>query len=308
LRILITGATGFLGRPLTENLCAQGHEVTALVRHPPSAQALLPQAVRLQAWRAGHTLAAGFIASADYEAVIHLAGASIGQWPWNSRRRRLLWDSRVAATETLIGDLAGQKVFPRLWINASGMGYHGDAGNRRVTEDGPCGGDFLAGLAKAWEDAALSARGHGARVICLRFGMILDRDGGALPAMAKPFRLGLGARLGSGRQGQPWIHREDAIGLILFALREDSPFPALTGPVHAVAPTTPSQAAFAEALAREFKRPLLFRAPAWALRLSLGRFADLLLHGQYGEPAKAQAAGYVFRFGDAPSALRDIFA
>jgi uncharacterized protein len=318
--IVVTGATGFLGRPLVSLLLAQGYTVTALVRNPEKAKKVLPESVRLVKWQPPELPPVSIFL--DAHAVIHLAGESVGNWPWNRSRRQLLWDSRILATRALVDSIQlacqsdpGRQGSDRgdsnpaiTLISASGMGYHGDAGSTPVTESSPPGDDFMGWLAQAWETEALRATqpatakaNRAIRVVCLRFGMILARQGGALQALARPFRLGLGARLGSGQQGQPWIHRDDAMGLILHALSTSS----LLGPVHAIAPTTPSQREFAKVLSKVLHRPVWWWAPAFLLRLALGEFSAILLHGQYGKPEKAIGTGYRFRHPDLAMVLKE---
>lgn len=302
-RIVVTGATGFVGKPLTQALLAQGYAVTVLVRNLETARAKLPSTTALEIWD-GRNPPSPEVFSGAF-AVVHLAGESVAKWPWSPSRRKILWHSRVEATQGLVQAMASARIKPEVFVSASGMGYHGDAGNTPVTEDSPPGDDFLAKLAGAWEAAGQMASGLGLRTVHLRFGMLLAARGGALQAMLPPFRLGLGVILGSGRQGQPWLHREDAIGLILHALRPgEADSPLLQGSMHACAPNTPSQAEFARALGKALGRPVWARIPAWALRAALGGMADIFLHGQYGQPVKASRSGYRWRYPDLAEALR----
>lgn len=360
-RVVVTGATGLVGRPLVTALVREGYRVTALVRHPEVARGKLPAGVELSAWRGDAPPDAGVFAgdtdgvgrkSEPLVGVVHLAGESIGKWPWSRARKELLWHSRVTATRHLVQAMRAAPVPLPVLVTASGMGYHGDAGSLPVTEEGAPGRGFLGELAMAWEAAALEAGAGDAaaytvplasvgsrtgttRVVMLRFGMILAREGGALPALRRPFALGLGARLGSGRQGHPWIHLDDAVGLILHALRgaaseqggeqaraggasqamgaalgssrgTGAAFNPLRGPVHACVTPVPSQAEFARALGRALHRPVWAWAPAFALRAALGDFASLLLDGQYSASVKPSQAGYSWRYPDLDSALRAI--
>jgi uncharacterized protein len=331
-RVVVTGATGLVGRPLVAALLREGYSVTALVRHPEVARGRLPAEVTLSAWRGdavpdvgvftGVSAASGAGAGETLAGVVHLAGESIGKWPWSRARKKLLWHSRVTATQYLVQAMRAASVPPPVLVTASGMGYHGDAGIAPVTEDGAAGRGFLGELAAAWEAAASegagvreagaaevgAGEGDATRVVMLRFGMILAREGGALPALRRPFALGLGARLGSGRQGHPWIHLDDAVGLILHALRGggDAAFKPLHGPVHACVAPVPSQAEFARALGRALHRPVWAWAPAFALRAALGEFSSLLLDGQYTASIKASQAGYRWHYPDLDAALRAI--
>ncbi len=318
--IVVTGATGLVGRALVLSLQQLGYPVTALVRNAEKARSLLPTSTRLATWD-GLT-PPPLEALTGARAVVHLAGESLAHWPWTHKRREALRASRLGPTSLLATALAEveptaqvesvsttgsylkEKSLPVL-ILASGMGYHGNVGNSPVTEDGPPGDDFLGTLARDWEAAALPAAKAGLRTVAMRFGMILAPQGGALPSLMRIYRLGLGARLGSGRQGQPWVHIDDAVGMILHAIET----PSLQGPVHACAPETPSQLTFARTLASVLHRPALPWGLPWApapiLKLALGGFSDLLLHGQYGSPIKLQESGYPWRYSRLDVALQD---
>jgi uncharacterized protein (TIGR01777 family) len=274
MRVLVTGATGFVGRAVTARLLAAGHAVVALSRNPAAARARLPEAVEIRAWRSGDSRPLNLPFAPD--AVIHLAGASIAGGWWTSSRKRKLWGSRVDGTRALVQALAETGSFPAAFVSASGMGYHGDAGERVVRPEDPPGNDFLGRMAAAWEAEARKAGDFGARVVCVRLGMVLGRDGGALPPQARVFRWGLGAVLGPGNQYWPWIRLEAAADLFVEAACN----PRLTGPVHAAAGAPLTQREFAETLGAVLRRPVWFRIPRPALRLVLGEMADLFLHGQ----------------------------
>ena len=311
MRVLITGATGFVGRAVTARLVAGGHEVIALSRDPKAARARLPASVEILPWetsdpdaRVGlksfpHIAASLFPSGID--AVIHLAGESIAGGLWTASRKKKLWDSRVGGTRRLVEALAESAErwgrFPSVFVSASGMGYHGDAGDRAVNPEDPPGKDFLAGLAAAWEAEAKSTGRHGARVVCVRLGMVLGMEGGALPPQMRAFRLGLGAVLGSGRQYWPWIGVTDAADLFVEALRND----AVKGPVHAASGAPLTQREFAILLGKALRRPVLLRIPPWILRLGLGELADLFLHGQKVEQKPGQTGS-----GALSAALRDL--
>jgi uncharacterized protein (TIGR01777 family) len=189
-------------------------------------------------------------------------------------------------------------------VSASGAGYYGPRGDEDLTEDAPAGHDFLANLCVDWERAADSARAAGLRVVHTRFGIVLDRDGGALPFMALPFKLFVGGRVGSGRQFVSWIHRDDLTELLLFALDT----PAVAGPVNATAPGPVSNAEFSRELARVLRRPSWLPVPAFAMRLALGQVAGVATTGQRVVPAKALACGFRFRFPMIDGALRDLYS
>ena len=225
------------------------------------------------------------------DAVIHLAGASIAGGRWTEARKRELRDSRVATTRHLVGALEKLRRPPKVFIAASAIGFYGNRADEELTESSAAGTDFLAHLAQDWEAESARAGQFGARVVILRFGVILAKQGGALPQMALPFRLAVGGRVGSGRQWMSWIALEDAVGIIRYALASA----ALAGPVNAVSPQPVRNADFAAALARTLHRPALFPAPAFVLRLALGEMADaLLLASQKALPKNLKQLGYAF--------------
>jgi uncharacterized protein (TIGR01777 family) len=302
MRILITGATGFVGRAVTAKLLERGCEVFALSRDPEAARARLPGPVKILSWPAGGPGPQNPIANLpeNLDAVIHLAGASIAGGLWTKSRKQKLWSSRVEGTRNLVAALASKPgKFPGAFVCASGLGYHGDAGERAVRPGDPPGNDFLGRLATAWESAAQAARAHGARVTIVRLGMVLGREGGALPPQALAFKLGAGAVLGSGKQYWPWIHVEDAAETFVRAARD----PEVSGPVHAAAGEPVTQREFARTLGRALRRPVWFRVPAWALRAFAGEMADLFLHGQKIEPS----ADAGLRWNSLSAALADLF-
>ena len=303
MRILVSGSTGFLGTALTEALERQGHTVARLIR-PGTAQKGAPRAsAQTVPWDpvSGQFEAA---AAEGAEALVHLAGASIAGGRWNASRKNLLRTSRIGATRHLIGALAKLERPPRVIVAASAIGYYGNRGEETLTEASASGSDFLAGLCREWE--AESARGveFGARVVNLRFGIVLAAHGGALPQIALPFKLGAGGRVGDGRQWMSWLTLQEAVSIIRFALVSAG----LAGPVNAVAPNPVRNSEFTRILAKTLHRPALFPAPAFALRLALGEMADgLLLASQKVVPSKLAAAGYHFQQPDLAGALADVF-
>ncbi len=302
MRILVTGGTGFLGRPLVRRLLASGHEVRVLSRDPASADRILPHGTGAWRWSPPHPVPTEALAGVD--AVAHCMGENVGRWPWTPERKRRFRDSRVAATRILVRSLAAAERRPGSLIAVSAVGYYGNSGDAPLSEsDGP-GSGFLADLVRDWEAEIFAAEALGLRVAALRLGVVLG-DGGALRKMLPFFRKGLGAAVGSGRQWMSWVHREDAAGAIEFALREQ----AVRGPVNVCAPGAATNADFSRALARALGRPLLFRAPAFAVSAALGEMGrETLLSGQRASPEKLIGYGYPFRFPDLEGALRDIVA
>lgn len=306
MRILVSGSTGFLGTALIDVLEREGHTVARLVR-PDSAQRgaedSREQREQKVLWDpVGGQFDAAAAEGAD--ALVHLAGASIADGRWNGARKNLLRSSRIDATRHLMGALAALQRPPRVIVASSASGYYGDRGDETLTEASAPGNDFLSELCREWE--AQNARGSefGARVVLLRFGIILAAHGGALPRMALPFKLGAGGPLGSGRQWMSWLTLAEAVGIIRFALANS----ILSGPANAVAPHPVENAEFTRVLAKTLHRPALFPAPAFALRLALGEMADaLLLSSQRLKPAKLEQAGYRFLQPELPAALAEIF-
>lgn len=238
------------------------------------------------------------------EAIIHLAGAGIADAHWSEARKKLLRDSRINSTRILVDAIAELQQKPRVLIAASGVGYYGDCGDEVLTESSGNGEGFIAALARDWEAESLRAESLGLRVVLLRCGMILSAHGGALSRMITPFKLGLGGRLGSGKQWISWIALEDAVGVIRAALAGER----LSGPVNVVAPNPVHNAEFTAALARVLHRPAIFSVPAFALRLAFGEMADeLLLVSQRVEPRKLVNVGFAFKLPDLDAALHSIF-
>jgi uncharacterized protein len=302
MKVVIAGGTGFLGQPLARALVAAGHETVVLTRRTPAPP---PDGeVRFVAWTPiGGTGSWG----AEIErsgAVINLAGESIAARRWSSTHKQQILESRVQATRALAAAVLAAAQPPQAFISGSAVGYYGPLGDEVVTEDQPAGSDFLARVCETWESEAIEGVGGSARVVCVRTGLVLAADGGALPEMLLPFKLGAGGPLGSGRQYWPWIHRDDWVALLVWMLGT----PSAQGPFNATAPSPVTNAEFAKALGRALHRPAFMPAPAFALRLALGEMADaLLLAGQRAIPTKAQNLGFAFRFTQVDDALKAIF-
>jgi uncharacterized protein (TIGR01777 family) len=237
-------------------------------------------------------------------AVVNLAGESIAGSRWSDAHKQRILDSRIRATRSLVAAIAQASPSPGVLVSGSAVGYYGQRGNEIVTEESPPGSDFLARVCVQWEAEAARAAACGTRVVCLRTGLALERDGGALPRMLPTFKFGAGGPVGSGRQYWPWILRADWVDLVVWALHND----AVSGPFNATAPEPVTNADFARALGRALHRPAVMRAPAFALRALLGEMADaLVLGGQRAVPAKAQRLGFTFRYAHLSDALAAIF-
>jgi len=295
--ILVTGATGFIGRRVLEALHEKGYELAILSRRGYRAVAL-PYGKLTQRWNPQQELAPVSVIE-QAQAIVHLAGESVAG-RWSDAKKRAIRESRVQGTRNLVAAIAQATTRPRVLVSGSAVGYYGDRGEETLTEESAPGNDFLAEVCQAWEAEARRAEEHGVRVVCLRTGIVLEGDGGALQRMLPPFQLGLGGPLGSGRQWMPWVHREDVVGLILHALENET----LSGPVNATAPEPVRNSEFTKTLGRVLGRPAFLPAPAFAIKWLVGDFADVLLASQCVLPARAQAAGYAVRYATLEPALR----
>ncbi|GAB3150191.1 TIGR01777 family oxidoreductase [Micromonospora sonneratiae] len=294
MRILTAGASGFLGTRLSARLRSDGHEITRLVRRPargphevqwsPSAGQLDPAAL------------------SGIDAVINLAGAGVGDKRWTAGYKNVLRSSRVDTTTTLAKAIAGRPSDdrPGVLINASAIGWYGDTGNRPVEEDAPAGDGFLSDLCRVWEAATGPAEDAGVRVVRLRTGLPLHRDGGLLKPQLLPYRLGIAGRFGNGRQWIPWISMVDWLSAVVFLLERDD----IDGPVNVVGPQPVTNAEFTRELAAALHRPAIIPIPGIALRIVLGEFAVEALSSSRVLPGVLQRAGFNFQHSDLPSALR----
>ena len=292
MAVLVTGGTGFIGTRLVEALIADGHRVTVAVRDKANARR----------FRGPVTLIDSVDQLSDdtaFDAIVNLAGAPIAEGRWTRTRRRLLVGSRVDTTRSLVRYIARARCKPDVFISGSAIGYYRgqDAGQRST------GPTFAQRLCRATEACAREAERHGVRVVLLRTGIVLGADGGALAKMLPAFDLGLGGRMGDGRQWMSWIHIDDMVRLIAFAIATDH----VRGALDAAAPMPVRNAAFAAALGRALRRPAICHAPAWILRLAMGRMADeIVLSGPFVLPKKAQGAGFRFAYPTLEPALADI--
>ncbi|HET7218846.1 MAG TPA: TIGR01777 family oxidoreductase [Vicinamibacterales bacterium] len=308
MKIVIAGGTGFLGAPLAEMYAEDGNEVHVLTRsladgetrHDPGTG--MPGITRV-GWNADGTAGAWAAVVEGADAVINLSGASLAAVRWNAQSKARFRDSRVLATRSLAAAIAAATSPPNVLISGSAVGYYGPTQNQPLTERDPPGSDFLARLCVEWEQEAAKAARPGTRVVLLRTGVVLERSGGALPEMMKPFRFFVGGPLGSGQQYLSWIHRLDWIEIVRWIVTTAS----VAGPVNATAPHPVTNREFARALGRAMRRPSLLPVPGFALKLVLGEFADSLLTGQRVIPARAQQAGYHFRYPDLQQAFRGLF-
>jgi uncharacterized protein len=297
MRTLVTGATGFIGRHLLPHLDRPVVLSRSGTRQRSTLGALN---VTTYDWlpHAGPPPAQAFDA---VEAVIHLAGESVAG-RWTRAKKRRMFESRVTGTRHLVETLTQLAQPPRVLISASAVGYYGSRGDELLDETSLAGEGFLADLCTAWESAAAAATALGIRVVLLRTGIVLGRDGGALPRMLPPFRLGFGGRLGDGHQWMPWIHVDDMVRAILFLIENAT----LAGPVNASAPQPVTNAEFTRSLGRTIRRPTWCAVPALVLRLALGEFAHVLLASQRAMPYALARAGFAYQFPELDRALHNI--
>lgn len=304
MKVLLTGATGFVGRHAAQRLAVAGHSVRAISRNPGGGARKVPGVDEVQGWSPLEAIPLARVFD-GVEGIVHLAGEPVVGL-WTDAKRKAIRDSRVVGTRHLVQGLAGLEPErrPRVLVSASAIGYYGDRGEEELTEASAPGTDaeFLASVCRAWEHEARQAEDLGMRVVRLRIGIVLGRDGGALGAMLTPFKLGLGGPLGGGRQWWSWIHRYDLVTLILSALTRDD----VTGPLNATAPEPVRQRVFAQELGRVLSRPALLPAPAFVLRTVLGDFSSELLASKRVLPKAAEQAELSFAFPQLPQALSEI--
>ncbi len=297
MHVLITGGTGLIGRNLCRRLTAGGHQVSVWSRSPGKVKTLCgPQVQGVGELRE--------LKATPPDAVINLAGAPIADKPWTTKRKAQLWASRVTLTENLVAWLGKLEHKPQVLISGSAVGWYGDGGDRPLTEEDQARPGYTNTLCDAWEAAARRAASHGIRVCLVRTGLVVAPDDGFLKKMVPPFKFGLGGPIASGRQYMPWVHLDDEVGLILHLLNDQS----CKGPFNATAPHPVTNREFAKTLGRELHRPAFVPLPGLVLKAGLGEMASLLLTGQNALPAKAQAAGYQFRFEHLDAALRDVLS
>jgi uncharacterized protein (TIGR01777 family) len=303
MKIVIAGGTGFLGRPLTERLLRDSNTVVVLSRTPSKTQFARNVNIVLEEWD-GRNVGSWQKHIEGSDAVVNLAGDSIGGSRWTSSQKRRILDSRVNATRALVDAIAGARRKPRVLVNASAVGYYGNVESGEVTEEYAKGKDFLAGVVDRWEAEARRAENHGVRAVMLRCGIVLARDGGALKRFLLPFNLFVGGPLGSGRQWLPWVHRDDAIAAYLFAIQNSG----LSGPVNVAAPESATMKQFCSALGRAMRRPSWATVPAFALRIALGEMATIVLTGQNVVPTRLVGAGFTFQYPRLAEAFGAIFS
>lgn len=300
MKILVTGATGFIGRQVILHLRDRGHEIVVLTRDSHNAPVRLPIACPIFSWQVADQ-SPPHEAFAGVDAVVHLAGENIIN-RWTSSRKKKIIKSRVESTRQLVATMQGLSLKPKIFVCASAIGYYGDRGDESLDESAEPGQGFLPDLCRQWEEAARPAEESGIRVVSLRIGVVLGHDGGALQPMLPPFRMGFGGKVGSGKPWMSWIHVHDLAGLILHAIETDS----LKGPVNAVAPHPVTNEEFTQTLAAVLKRPHFLPLPGFVLKILMGEASQVVLTSQ--KVTARKAAGYEFEFPELKAALEDICA
>jgi uncharacterized protein (TIGR01777 family) len=302
MHIVIAGGSGFLGSALAHALTREGHDVAVLTRQE-SNRSPAPH-LSFVRWTPDGNAGPWARVIDGASAVINLAGESIGAKRWSAAQKTKLRDSRLLATGSLTAAIRQASLPPGAFISGSAVGYYGNRGEETLTESSPAGTDFLADLARDWEAAANDVS-HVTRVALVRTGIVLDRQGGALPKMLPPFKMFAGGRLGTGTQYMPWIHKDDWVRLVTWMITAEG----ARGPLNATGPSPVTNAEFSKALGRALKRPSLLPAPAFALRIALGEMADaLLLSGQRALPVRATDLGFSFRYSNIDDALASVLA
>jgi uncharacterized protein (TIGR01777 family) len=290
MNILITGGTGLIGTRLCQQLHQLGHELTVLSRKPETVPTFC-QAIRsLEEWQP----------TQHFDAVINLAGESIVDKAWTEARKKVLWESRVGLTQSLVRCIEAADEKPRVFISGSAIGYYGNTGDKTLDEGAHVGKDFGAQLCDEWEKAALASS---VRVCVLRTGLVLAPSGGFLKKMLPAFKLGVGGSMGSGQQWMSWIHIDDYIAVLIELLTN----PNAQGAYNMTAPQPLTNQAFTEHLAKALNRRVFFSTPAWVLQLLLGERADLLLGGQRVFPVRVTDLGYTFKYHDLDDTLQALF-
>jgi len=292
MKILITGATGFIGSALVRHLTAAGHEIHHCVRSSPASGTDIywnPDTGELDRSKLE-----------NFDAAIHLAGENIAEGRWTEEKKARIRDSRVKGTKLLSESIAGLANRPKVFLTASGVGFYGNRGDAILTESDAPGTGFLAEVCQQWEAETSAAAAGGIRVAMMRLSLVLGRAAGALKKMLPPFKMGVGGNIGSGEQYWPWIAIDDVVRAFEFTLNNEN----LSGPVNCVAPTPVTNAEFTSALGKVLRRPTVLDMPSFAARVAFGEMADeMLLASDRVEPQKLIASGFVFRFPDLEEAL-----
>lgn len=302
MKFVISGGTGFIGGALLERSIAEKHSILLLTRKPKALSDLEKIYVEVAQWD-GRTLGKWVQRMEGADAVINLAGESLGDGRWTNKRKDRIMNSRLVSTKVLVDAIAQLKQKPSVFVSASGVGYYGNVESGDVSESHPNGNDFLAKLCLQWEQAATKAEELGVRVVKLRNGIVLAGDGGALKKMMIPFKMFAGGTIGSGKQWLPWIHREDVMRIIFYAINNHQ----LSGAVNVVAPDQVTMKQFCKTLGMVMHRPAWLQVPAFVMKSILGEMSEMVLTGQRAVSKRLQDAGFKFQYPTLEGALRAIF-
>ncbi|HEC32332.1 MAG: TIGR01777 family protein [Deltaproteobacteria bacterium] len=297
-KILVCGATGFIGTQLCASIIKSGHECYVFSRDPNRARNMLPSPVKIFKWNATEEVPMKQILE-EVDAIVNLIGAPIFTY-LTGKKKREIFDSRIKSTSNLVTGISACDNPPGVFIGGSAVGYYGDKGEVEIDENASPGDDFLAQVCVALEEEARKAESYDVRVVCVRTSPVLGRGGGMLKTMIRPFRLGLGGPLGSGQQWMPWIHMEDEVGIILFSIENEK----IVGPVNAVAPHQVRNIEFTKTLGKVLKCPAFMKVPAFVLKTLLGELGKAMLASQKVSCRKILQSGYRYRFTRLEDALR----
>ncbi|MFN0156710.1 MAG: TIGR01777 family oxidoreductase [Bacteroidota bacterium] len=302
MKIIAAGVTGFIGTALLRGLVKENHDVTVLTRNPDATRRVIGSGVTVEEWDAQSVGAwAHRVEGAD--AIINLTGEPIAAKRWSTAQKNRIRESRVNSTRAIVEAIRQCSRKPSVLINASAVGYYGAVAEGDVVESKEAGKGFLAETCGIWEQEARTAEALGVRVVLPRTGVVIGESGGALAKMVPPFTFFVGGPIGNGRQWFPWIHRDDVVGAIIFALGQ----PGVRGPMNLAAPESATMKEFCTELGNALHRPSWAPVPGFVLRLALGEMADMLLTGQRAVPQQLLKSGYKFKFPTLGPALADIF-
>lgn len=299
MRVIITGGSGLIGRALTENLAKDGHEVIVLSRHPEAVKNL-PKGARAENWDGQSARDWGeFVEGAD--AIVNLAGTTIAD-RWSDAQKKAIRESRVNAGQAIVAAVKAAKKKPGVVIQSSAVGYYGPRGAEKITEEVSAGNDFLASVCKDWETSTADLDGLGIRRPIIRTGVVLDKNGGALPKLVLPIKMFVGGPLGGGKQYFPWIHLDDEVAAIRFLIENQQ----ANGVYNLSAPQPLTNQEFTRLAGKVLGRPTFMPVPAFAMQVLFGEMSTLLLDGQRVVPQRLMKEGFQFKFADAEAALRDV--
>lgn len=300
-KILITGATGSIGRNLAQQLIARGDEVIVFTRNPKSAQKKIPNATKCVKWEYDR-LTDWLIELNDIDVVVHLAGANLGARRWNEEYKKLAYDSRILSTRNLVEAIKAVEQKPKVFICSSAVGIYGNRYDELLDETSSLGDDFMAHICKDWEKEAEKVEQHGIRRVSVRTGLVMQKDEGVLKKMLLPFKLFIGGLLGSGRQWFPWIHIDDIVGIYMHAIDNEK----VSGTINGASPSIVTMKEFSKTLGKILKRPSIFPVPKSIMKIVAGEVAEYAVMSQRTSVEKIIKAGYKFKFENLEEALKEL--